>query len=560
MRFAGGSKLFVFSTLFKIKMANINNKNKLDSKFRSSQDSPFNKKKCLELLNINSFSDVFLKNQKTEKIFSQKIITLEKYNLTSTLALKHYLEEILLTCPSEQYLAYKEQLNVLSKILTLTEQTYYFMEKGIFHRVMAYGYTFPNEIGRLYSYSSSMPRLKREIRYLMFKNIYKDVDIENAHPSILLEYSWAKGLKTPLLEKLVKDRSSFYKILSEELQCDEKHIKLIVLKSLNQIPKEIENIYFSNLLTSFFKEILIIRDAIWEDNYKNIKLFLSQKAHFVKKTIEKKKVTVMSLFCQTRESEILLDLYAFLQELATPTTENDGMTFIPFFDGAYISFKENTDQNLLDNWIELFNKNQSVIKFKIKKIETEANLLVEDYFLKICHLNELFKKFSYNFSQDVLKVLVLDEPILNESNLQLLIKLADDLKKVNQDLTDNINSLRKEFRKYKLKEDEKMFIIEEKLKQLVQSRVGTYQFLLPKDLKDDIQIRVRKQMVLLRQNLINRDEGFHTLESYLSSLISEMHKINKSLHTTSFEEIPDSFLQGGIYDLVSDDDVEELED
>ena len=219
-------------------MGNTKNSLKYDIKKLNPYESPFNKQKCIELLNETCFSGSFLNNKTTTKLFTPKILTLEKFNLTHMLALKQYLEDILLTCPPEEYLAYKEQLNVISKILTLDDKAYYYMETGFFHRVMAYGYTFPGEIGRLYSFSSSMPRLKREVRYLIFKNIYKDVDIENAHPSILLEYALSKNLKTLKLEQLVRDRSLFYQTVSEDLKCSISDVKIIVLKCLNQIPKE----------------------------------------------------------------------------------------------------------------------------------------------------------------------------------------------------------------------------------------------------------------------------------------------------------------------------------
>lgn len=53
-------------------------------------------------------------------------------------------------------------------------------------------------VGRMYSETNSLQRLLKEIRYYLFKDIYIDIDIENALFTFL--YRFAKGyfLKSPV--------------------------------------------------------------------------------------------------------------------------------------------------------------------------------------------------------------------------------------------------------------------------------------------------------------------------------------------------------------------------
>ena len=541
-------------------MGNTKNSLKYDIKKLNPYESPFNKQKCIELLNETCFSGSFLNNKTTTKLFTPKILTLEKFNLTHMLALKQYLEDILLTCPPEEYLAYKEQLNVISKILTLDDKAYYYMETGFFHRVMAYGYTFPGEIGRLYSFSSSMPRLKREVRYLIFKNIYKDVDIENAHPSILLEYALSKNLKTLKLEQLVRDRSLFYQTVSEDLKCSISDVKIIVLKCLNQIPKEFYNGPFSKILTDLFEEILVIRNFLWEENYKNMKFFLSTKTNFEKKSLEKKKVTVLSIYCQTRESEILLDLYSFLKVSCNDTDEKPALQFIPFFDGAYICFFNITHQKLLDEWLKEYNQKHQFIKFKIKNIESDSRLLLEDTFKSFCIINDSFKKLSYKESQDLLKAIHLEKEVLTKNNLQLLIKYSNNLKNIHDDFTKNIDVLKKEIKVKKNKgTDEDLLKLERDLKELQQNRLSTYQLIIPTDLEKELKINVQNNMCLLRKNLIDYTQGNYELSFYIKNTIARMHSLESLNKDTEKELVDDRFLEEGIPTLISQDPISDIE-
>jgi hypothetical protein len=57
---------------------------------------------------------------------------------------------------------------------------------------------------------SSVSHLSREFRYYLFKDLYSDVDIINAHPSILFDYEISRNITLSSLGELVNEREMFY--------------------------------------------------------------------------------------------------------------------------------------------------------------------------------------------------------------------------------------------------------------------------------------------------------------------------------------------------------------
>lgn len=74
-----------------------------------------------------------------------------------------------------------------------------------------------DKVGRLYNYFS-LQALPRELRFLLFEGIYKDFDMVNSHPTILLDYAQSNKLElNGSLEFFVKERDNCLKQIEAEL-------------------------------------------------------------------------------------------------------------------------------------------------------------------------------------------------------------------------------------------------------------------------------------------------------------------------------------------------------
>lgn len=166
--------------------------------------------------------------------------------------------------------------------------------------------------------------------------------------------------------------------------------------------------------------------------------------NFKSKSLDKKKVTIQSFFCQTRESEILLDLKDFLwkalekyyeeknaeKDLSRPwlflTVEpptNEHLEFVPFFDGAYLKFNYIGMHREIENLIREYNANQEgFIQFKIKEIDAEFDLLKKEDFKKILLINDFLGKLTVRRFHRMLTELQIS-PVCFDQKMLTCIKL-----------------------------------------------------------------------------------------------------------------------------------------
>jgi hypothetical protein len=84
-----------------------------------------------------------------------------------------------------------------------------------FERDMLYGYPSNEQISRIYPEFSSMTLLTRQIRYYLFKYFYTDVDLVNAHLTILLDFAMYNNIDCPSLFLLVNNRNDIFNTIIE---------------------------------------------------------------------------------------------------------------------------------------------------------------------------------------------------------------------------------------------------------------------------------------------------------------------------------------------------------
>lgn len=255
----------------------------------------------------------------------------------------------------------------------------------------SYGYTKKYSYGRLYPIKSSISHLSREFRYYLFKGLYKDVDIINAHPSMLHQYAIDNNISMRSLSLLVNNRDLFYEKVKTHYgdysKVDPKKLALITINTNRTDFK-------SHLLNDLTYDLNLIREKLYEEFYLNNSEFRSaidlrcgtnaSKTDIITKT--------QSLFCFNRETECVMSFRDFyLNNIPAELRENT--SFIPFYDGMYIHTDSISSLNLrnmstetieadLQDIIDKYNITTS-IKFKHKVIEMEDKLIPNKDFNEI---------------------------------------------------------------------------------------------------------------------------------------------------------------------------------
>lgn len=255
-----------------------------------------------------------------------KIIDSEIYEIVNIQQYHHcdMLDHIKVPINSNIMVKYKSYLDAINHILNLNSKKDIFYEKDnidysnvLISRVMAYQYNYDNHIGRLYSQRTSMQFFSREIRYYLFNDYYTDVDLTSAHPTILLGYAQRRNIRCDTLKNYVENKEDFISTISKEVSSEDgliKDTKIIILSTLNKINCNTK----SNLLKKLHSDVVNIRESIWEYHFEklNEEPFLNEllkKEDFnKKKSLGKQKITVQSLYCHSKESEILINLHKFI--------------------------------------------------------------------------------------------------------------------------------------------------------------------------------------------------------------------------------------------------------
>ena len=319
-----------------------------------------------------------IKNKK-KVFFYPEIECLEYYDLNNLLILFRFYKNLLKKTQNNKPLrkSLSRNFSDLKKLTNNLIKGKYIIEHlnsdNFLVKKVNYGFKKQSKIGRLYSNELSALYLSRQLRYFLFKDFYFDVDIINAHPSILLYY-----LKKHKLEKKFKT-IVYYAVYRDKIFdnfkfLEKKYIKGLFIRHLN-LEKPYENYYnlpieLINMLKTLVSELNILRNILYNDkDLKFIRDILEENKIIPKtKVTTKHKITFQSLFVQSIESDILTDFFDFCkkQNIEQP---------IPFFDGCYIRktcLSKEDRENVINSYVNnSLNKKYSTIKFKISEIPPE---------------------------------------------------------------------------------------------------------------------------------------------------------------------------------------------
>lgn len=344
----------------------------------------------------------------------QRFTTLERYPIVKLLILYDYLLDLALENPlrdgiDKLFPSNDEENTFRGKIhtqLKVIERILYFPDEIpttiVGHELLminSYGYRSEHLKGRIYGHRNTMTLISRQCRYYLFKGMYFDLDLKNAHPTILLSYAHNFNLKVEVLERYVNNREDFLQevTLKDGLTRDE--AKTVVLRCLNLISDKSVTPHLKPL----HKDILSIREHMYKknisENITSLGEYTMTRESFKGKSYNKQKISLQSQYCATEESKSLYVLYevcirkGLLNRNTLSNIKGRNLSFIPFFDGAYVNF-ENLDEDGVNQIIEDTNKLIFPYSFVLKSVEPEWSFLKEETLYKYEKIHTFLGKLS----------------------------------------------------------------------------------------------------------------------------------------------------------------------
>ena len=233
-----------------------------------------------------------------------------------------------------------------------------------------------------------------DIRNLLAKPHYFDVDMENAHPTILLKICKDNGWSSPMLERYVNQRNEIIKECSEQYGLSRSEVKNIMIRALYQGKHPLITETQAGeikIFMDFFNEISTISRNVsftYADIYKKVS------ARRI--TDREKQSTCLSYVLNTEEHKILMVVNNFMEQ-------NGRKVGALIFDGCLVeklAGESEMDQRLLIRTEqEIKSKLGYDIKLAVKPLEssivvgkTQEELVQE---AKQAELEEKYEKKGY---------------------------------------------------------------------------------------------------------------------------------------------------------------------
>ena len=250
----------------------------------------------------------------------------------------------------------------------------------------------------------SLFNIRKNIRHTLCKKLYVDIDIVNAHPTILYQICKNNNIKCDLLQKYVENRDYYIKLLTDAYGFNKEYIKTIFISimyganpkkifqdidkskiNLNYISKD--KIIIIPILTQFKKEFDSIAKIICENNI-----------DLVEYTKKSGKININGTVCSyfLQEKEVIILEYIFKYCLEKEYIQNNNCILCA--DGIMLMKKYITHINLSDILNELHDtileKTNCSIYFVNKEMDMD--------FLEILDNHIIFDLPNYTFSSGLL--------------------------------------------------------------------------------------------------------------------------------------------------------------
>lgn len=239
--------------------------------------------------------------------------------------------------------------------------------------------------GRLFSEGASLQNIWKKFRGILCNGLYIDIDMKNAHPTILLYICKNNNIKCDNLQQYVSNRDFHLHTLSKELTTDNDNIKNLFIKSINSnytINKFGKKSIKSSFFISFDEEMKKIQTEIY-------KLYSKDFDNIPDENAEGK--ILNRVLCQNENM--------LLNRVIDYNNNNNINNGVLCFDGCMI-YNDNYDETFLKSYLEKLNEITADynIKWSIKKFDIEILNTVNNFDTSDLHL---IKEANTSFSNTI---------------------------------------------------------------------------------------------------------------------------------------------------------------
>jgi len=283
-----------------------------------------------------------------------------------------------------------------------------------------YGRVNPNKSLGLFS-------LRRQIRHTLAKNNFVDIDIENAHPSILYQICKLNNIDCEHLEKYVLNRNYYLTKVMNKYKVSREEAKKLFLILL--------------YLGSYGKWVIENKSKIKYDDITNLELQLKTIASKiilhnpdlckVVKDVkdEEKESSIISYYLQEIENRILEEVYLYCKNQNYINNEE----CVLCADGLMIS-KELYEPQLLNELSELIKyKFNLTLKFTQKEMNEDYLDILDDH--QIINIDgNSYEEIKYKFEKNNFKLINPISFVTIDKNKELIVRKKADFLTVYENL------------------------------------------------------------------------------------------------------------------------------
>jgi hypothetical protein len=225
-----------------------------------------------------------------------------------------------------------------------------------------YKYVKGKDFGRLQSSEPSLQRIFNPFRGLLCNNKMFDLDMNNAHPKILIKLCKKHDINHSILKNYIDNREEWLEEISRDFKVDRKEAKSILLKSIN---KENLTTHHNNKLIKN-KRFLEFDKQTSEIINKLFDVYNKDYLKYVVNESYNQKGKMMNLILCKIENE-------YLQKAIKYLTDKKIKVSVLMFDGCMI-YKENANQDeIIKDLNKLFKKEDMQWSFKSHNLELEED-------------------------------------------------------------------------------------------------------------------------------------------------------------------------------------------
>ena len=286
--------------------------------------------------------------------------------------------------------------------------------KKVKDNIVQVKYTRKIHIGRVYANKTlSYQFFRKLVRHTLSFDNYTDLDITNAHPTMLYQITKQQGINNQYLEKYVKNRDIYIKEVQDLTNCNRDDAKELFIEIMygKSIPKWIEEMNLKDItlpgfVYHFKEEMNKIAKLVKVSNNDFVKLLPIEKRNNVN--------SILSYYLQEHENRILEVIYIYLE--SNKYIKNNVATLC--YDGIMINKVDKNEINDLCNKLNelVLEKTGFDLNFVEKVMDKVKYDIVEDAnndnyvdceetdFMKMCeYMLEVSKK--HNYKKDKIRVL-----------------------------------------------------------------------------------------------------------------------------------------------------------